>query len=695
MPIAPEDLSPELQALLDTEAPEGACPSEQPVCTPDVRVTAQLVSAAPVEQTLPWRIAGTQKGDLLLSPGGPKGIVGGLLSQLVPPQLFSHISIFTRDERELRHCTLVQDWLNDHAEGGGHPTDGFQEDALRHGWPGTVTQSVEEAYLNTILPKEQQIKRDGYAIDAIGFEPSLIRVEARDEDFTVVWPVVVTCCPERPEVRDALHRIADAALDLRGHYRFFSYSKADIALDPSFAGPRRAELSEPDPTSPCAGLKPQQPVRRTLPLVCSTFIWTAVQEANRRGGAQIVLDGRRGEPVRAPCPPARAPQPRPSPQPPGTPDGLYHYSEDERTRCAKWLARYLHQKVWLEEAASAGLLTPIYEAFSDIADDVANQITNAFASDDCTTAATDSEAWKHPGEGVTVSPDDILNNWTAPRVDDPTDRITGVYGHSVPLALRSPEWTSLAPAGSTWQISRGPARVHGRVELLLTDGTRTAAVGAHVRVGCRRWMTDARGRFIGIEGRVEVPSGVYWSACWWRDPDTGAVLEAKGRPITLAVGDDQELNFVIAPPPVRRRVWLGGRLDLVNRYAIGRDWWDHPAVLTRPALLTWGRWPTTAEQDRAATGTTGRGWAVDDWGSCEITCTAKVDRTGALIAHLTARLREDDDNDPLQFDQLVTVPPKAHPDDPGVPITFDMVRSPDTWPVRAHCEIIINNDPAP
>jgi hypothetical protein len=437
-------------------------------------------------------------------------------------------------------------------------------------------------------------------------------------------------------------------------------------------------------------------VTQTLPLVCSTFIWAAVHEANRRGGKQIVVDGRENEPVQWSCKPYWEPHPYRDPQASGTPNGLYGYSEEQRKTCGTWLADYLENKVWSSEKDAAGVLAPVYEAATDIADDVANQITNAFANDDCSTSAKDSDAWKNPGPGVTVSPDDILNNWTPPEESRSSDRIIGVYGHSTPVALRPPEWTAAAPPGSTWQISQGPAHVHGQVEILLEDGSRVPADGAHVRVGCTKWVTNDRGTFPGVEGRVEVPSGTYWAACWWRDPETGSVLEAHGRPIELAVSDDQQLDFLIKPPPVRRRVWLGGHLDMVNRYAVGRDWWGHPGVLTAPALVTWGHWPTQAEQDAAASGHTGGGWGLDDWGSCEINCLVKVDATGALTARLTARLRHGDDDDPLQYDQTFAVPPKKTPGDPPFSVpAFDMVRDLNAWPVRGHCEIVIHNDPAP
>ena len=42
MPITPFDLTQEVRNILDKPTREGGCHSEQPVCQPDPRVTAQL-----------------------------------------------------------------------------------------------------------------------------------------------------------------------------------------------------------------------------------------------------------------------------------------------------------------------------------------------------------------------------------------------------------------------------------------------------------------------------------------------------------------------------------------------------------------------------------------------------------------------------------------------------------------------------
>jgi len=151
MPITPADLSPEVRDILERSVREGGCPSEQPVCHPDQRVTAQLASEPPVRQISPWRIANARKGDLIMCPGGPAGMIGGLLSQIEHPQYFSHMGIMTADEVEVRQATAVGDRVEKFYNGSilglsEAPTDGIEEHALRFLWPGTITQSVERAY---------------------------------------------------------------------------------------------------------------------------------------------------------------------------------------------------------------------------------------------------------------------------------------------------------------------------------------------------------------------------------------------------------------------------------------------------------------------------------------------------------------------------------------------------------------------
>src|SRR5215204_3890025 len=97
-PITPEDLPLELREILDSPVDEGACVSQQPVCAPDSRVTAQLTDKPRTALVLPWRIGNAETGHLFMVPGGSGGMIGGLLSQIDPPQYFSHMAIMTKDQ---------------------------------------------------------------------------------------------------------------------------------------------------------------------------------------------------------------------------------------------------------------------------------------------------------------------------------------------------------------------------------------------------------------------------------------------------------------------------------------------------------------------------------------------------------------------------------------------------------------------
>src|SRR5439155_9607139 len=98
---------------------------------------------------MPWRIRNAHRGDILLCPGGPSGLIGGILAALSPPQDYSHCGMVMDDGRSIRHCTTTDDQLQQHASSQipianmPVPLDGFEENALRYGWPGTLTQSVD------------------------------------------------------------------------------------------------------------------------------------------------------------------------------------------------------------------------------------------------------------------------------------------------------------------------------------------------------------------------------------------------------------------------------------------------------------------------------------------------------------------------------------------------------------------------
>lgn len=766
--ITREDLPLEIQEILGISVEEGSCVADQPVCSPDHRVTAQLTTKAPETIILPWRIANAKKGHLILVPGGSAGMIGGLLSQIDPAQYFSHMAIMTKDKVELRHATASSERLQKfpHRAGtegdagislsfvpplGDTPTDGFQEAPLRYGWPGTITQTVEKAYLTWLnrptvkdangvdVPDPRFGELDSqsgerFLIDAVTFGPIHMTVRGRK---IIVPLIVVQPCPdlETDAVRAALSRVANAALELRGHYRFYAYTDAQVGLAHDRFGTRVLEEIMDDPESLCTGRKRQVDVVKTAPMVCSTFIWLAVQRANAKGFPKILLDGRPDLPQ--------------SPDPQDicgsyfqretlldkidsqTPDGLYFYGKDERLIAAQWLYDHMHQQVievlsestnlkkgldslfagssalWdissivkvlvTFSAPAAALilgitseaLDELVKLLTDLPADVANQICNSFASDWCDYTAKDSDLWKtNTGVGYTVSPDNIVNSWAAPTQEN-GEVIQGLYGYNWKAIIRAPEVMQDPPPPSVWEISQGFGSMEGRVTF---QGVGIKA--AEIRVGCIKFRTGSDGGFF----RENLPSGRYWAIAEYVHPKSGLLLESKGHVVEIPPGGGIGQVFQLhEPSDTRREVWFDGHMDLVNRYAIGSDWWDHPDIDMKPAYLGLDYFPDEpafADQRAASMKQTrGDSHQVDDWGQAQISCDLEIQPDKSILVKFKARLRQIESDIWHQgFDVLV--PPKANRDQPGFTIIRDLARSEMAWPVRAHIELVIHNDRA-
>lgn len=770
--ISLEDLSPEVQKIIDTEAWDGACMADQPVCEADPRVTAQLRGGDPTprEQMLPWRIANASAGDLIMSPGGPAGLIGGLLSQLDPPHVFSHMAIMVSDEVELRHVTASEDRIHQFYDGSilgieKVPTDGIKERALRYQWPGTVTQTVEQAYLSwRDHPNEKDAQGEpikdangvtvplpgfgfldtetgsSYHIDALSFAP------VPQKDGSLVWPLVVTSCPEltTTAVERARRRLANIARDVRGHYRLYAYTRGDIAMDTGFDGPPGYETTVRDPS--CTGSLGTVPLERTRAMMCSTFPWTVVQIANELAAAaspplpQIVVDGRPRNPhlegkLAEGCQATAFRRPRTmiDRMEPQTPDGMYYFDEAARQRAAQWLHDHMVEdvlgeidakmpNVWRDLGVVGGLgvsalialltalplttvavmlgVTPTVLAqlvvlTSDMPDDVANQLCNAFANDDCSQASTDSEAWRAPGEGRSAGPDNIVNSWAPPTVAN-SEVIHGLYGWNDRIRMRPPELAHFQAPQSTWQISQGFGSVEGYVFYRDENGNSVGVAGARIRIGCRHFASDAGGSFFDDD----LPSGHYWCVARYTHPVTGLVMESEGQAVEILDGGGISLPLELMPPPdTRREVLITGHMDLVNRYAIGKDWWDHPRFTIGPRYLGLDYWPPNNpayEAQRLASlaqtdDTTKR---VDDWGDAQLECDLRSEDDRSITVNWRARLKNDPD-DPWQKTGTFSVPPRTSPAEPPVHVAIDLVRSEMAWPVRAHIEFDVFNDTAP
>jgi hypothetical protein len=423
------------------------------------------------------------KGDLALSPGDGVGLISGVVASLDPAQVFDHMGIFIDNGRTIRHCTSSQDRFEDEdlftteivvkfvgAAAVGRqkiPLNGIRPDILRYGWPGSITQTVEEVYRtgrNSLNPQwsyafthpGQDIvdpERPGIAFliyhlpradrqrrlefndperdkseSVVRLQEASVKIGNDNKEYT---PMLVRPHPQfDQQVRPALHLVADMAGKINAHYRFFCYSKGDAGLDPKFIAP---PSGDPGWSALPAGARW---AAGTLPGMCSSFIWTAVQLANQvrpKDMLGIFLEDR-----------ADGPDVKRGLEY-GIADGFYQYHEKERLAAAIGLWAKIHQKITdkfdklIPDIVNT--FTPSLKVYKKLtALRVSNQTANAFAFDACESLGDD---WTLPGEGETVSPDNILDFWDLKRnaqgLFEPEGR-QAIYGDSVPIILSAPQW---------------------------------------------------------------------------------------------------------------------------------------------------------------------------------------------------------------------------------------------------------------
>jgi hypothetical protein len=237
------------------------------------------------EVFVPSRIINGKKGDVVLLPGGPIGFIGNLLLSLDPPQYFSHCGIMTGNFYKVRHATASAEWLEDELTDPGFfspddpGTDGIKPESLKYIWPGTVDQTVDQAFHGSYFLYES---RDGkrkkpYLIQAFSKDP----VFFLNHDRHVVFPLMLTpdplieSDPAFAHVRPALHKVAERAKQINGHYRFFCYSDGAISLkdDTAHRAPDQGE---------------KWWASKTRPMVCSTLVLAAADDL---GDLSIRLEG--------------------------------------------------------------------------------------------------------------------------------------------------------------------------------------------------------------------------------------------------------------------------------------------------------------------------------------------------------------------------------------------------------------------
>jgi hypothetical protein len=560
-------------------------PSEPPptcvaACPPNPHVTCQVDGSAVASfGYTPGQVVNAEKGDLLLSPGSFDGMIGALLGALDPQQHYTHMGIFVDDGFHVRHCTQLRKFKEDvffrgSVLGQAAPTGGLDPDAVRFGWPGTVTQHVEDAWVaedpgdrlalapNTD-PKAHQIldpiTKDAVWINALSFNDILIEEPDPQHpggtNTTTLHALVVKPCPalltDKPWVRPLLWAAADAAKTIAGHYRFFAYTDSRISQDPALVGPPM--LEEHVYGGPC---NPPSPVTATLPMQCASFVWTAILQAIANGAGAALLDGDAfGDlPAVAPCIPTVPPQPagdHPDPTNP-PPDGLYSYTAAERAVAAKALYEKIRSQVSDQIASKkktliavmglSPLAAPIVEGFlgaitgtplgslgflgltaetiealgalQKIPDTVASQILNSFSNDSAPGAD-----WRDPSPGTAVGPDNTAWFWESPHADalDSKRPRMGLYGFNAPVNYHPGKWTKVP--SKVWAVSGGPGHVRGTVT---RNGHSLDGLVATVAIGCNLANIATEGGY-----SLEIPGGTYLATAVAEDPANGWHLEGE------------------------------------------------------------------------------------------------------------------------------------------------------------------------
>ncbi|MGH2395650.1 MAG: carboxypeptidase-like regulatory domain-containing protein [bacterium] len=434
--------------MVSTFPPVRALAQEGEVCdadSPSPPGTDLVCQPTDDMDIVPGYVANAKKGDLLLSTSC--GTIGGLLRRLSPPQRYSHEGIMTRNRFEVSHVTAAEEryyaFLRRNPIGN---VLGIRPDVLKYGFPGKLVVSIQEAFEGGFVPDPEagdKIWRIG------GFNEDPVHC---DGDRRISFPQVVKPLPDpnietvEAFVRPRLHRVGDIARDTsRKHYRLFAYTRGNIAKlsDASFSIPL---------VDPATG---RNWYRGTGSGVSSVYVWGVVKDA----GIRLECENATCE-DRDLSPADRAQGGQVDNE---TEDGLYLYDEVERQNAGEWLWRQLYEKA-LRTAHEDGVFGALLA--EGAAERVASQVANCFANDLCDLVVDthprgfpggdpgprpvvpDPDAWRRPGIGRSVSPDDFLN-W-----DSPSELSGAAYGFSEPLIFvptrmeRISRWQRVATTGS-------------------------------------------------------------------------------------------------------------------------------------------------------------------------------------------------------------------------------------------------------
>jgi hypothetical protein len=317
-------------------------------CSPDDEPPDGWVcSATEGADVVPAFLANARKGDLILSTAC--GTVSQMLSRVTPPQVYEHEGIMTRNHDQISHSTSSEDRLAAHVV--PLPWPHISPSVMQFGWPGSLHQSVEEAFLGAWV---DDFGGTRYRINSFNDDPARC-----GRDGALLTPRVLWGDPDDVATYEQLRSAADFADGTTAHYRYFGYTDASIAEDEPVGGEGIATMS-------------------------SSFIWQAMRQA------EVVLEG--GNLEREDFLGADIYE--------SVLDGLYYYWQFERQAAAEFL--WAHTANQVAEAWEG----EHFAAFGNIA----NQTVNCFAFDSCGEGAAHPNAnlWASGvGDGRTVSPEDF------------------------------------------------------------------------------------------------------------------------------------------------------------------------------------------------------------------------------------------------------------------------------------------------
>jgi hypothetical protein len=486
-------------AISDADAAKAS--AEQLVC----QLTGQSATV-----TVPGAFQNALQGDVILSPApvGGGDLIAAMFSALIPPQHHGHSGLMTLNFYEITHCTASVDRMtnNMNKDSLGIPTS-FNGSTLQYGWPGSMTQSIDDA-TNNLAYKDPS---------GTTYYMTSFNTDVEGDGFELIPPLVVKPMPEneaaaRPLLRKAgeTGRSKGARYDAKGnmtqkgscYYSFYCYTKPEIAAGFTDRGGSDAGWAQ--------GLSPA---------VCSSFCWLCMKENNIplvSTKKTETLSDFTGTAVQAGAAVDA-----------NTLDGLTYYSEAVRQLGAQALYQGVLNQA-LSQEDGLGTIPGINQA---IAGSIADQLINTFAFGNPNMVG--SSAWQSPGDGNAVSPDNI-QFWNTPY-----------FGYAEPVQYLPPHTEDYTE--SVWKkvISRGS--IKGKVTL---DGRPVAQAQVWVFMPGGEATTGADGSYV----LNNIPIGTYALQARIAITKNGTTIEYQNDQTGLQ-GD--KVTLTAAAPNLQKDLVLG------------------------------------------------------------------------------------------------------------------------------------------